>query len=171
MMVIGWGSHAVNLHTWSDSLGHCRVGVAYWQIASYMDKNHPCKMEQICLTCVLEAIALSDNNSSSNSKNFAGLVKIPELRTDRGLGEQWLAVKTVTWTHRLHHVLVDSVSVLCSQKYQRELQGIHCTFVGSTFSRTLFLGLHGLTWRVIISPVYLCATENGRNTAADTRHG
>lgn len=46
-------------------------------------------MEQMCLTCVLEAIALSDNNSSNNSKNFAGLVKkISELRTDRGLGEQ-----------------------------------------------------------------------------------
>lgn len=47
-------------------------------------------MDQICLTCcVLEAIALSDNNNhSNNSENFAGLVKTPELRTDRGLGEQ-----------------------------------------------------------------------------------
>lgn len=44
-------------------------------------------MDQICLKCVLEAIALSDNNNN-NSKNFAGLVKLAELRTDRGLGEE-----------------------------------------------------------------------------------
>lgn len=48
-------------------------------------------MDQVCLKCcVLEGIALLDNNNNNknNSENFAELVELAELRSDRGLGEQ-----------------------------------------------------------------------------------
>lgn len=88
--VTGWGPHTVNLQTRRTGYGVWRVmWLIVWQIANHVDKDHHSKLYQIYLKwCVLEVIALFNNN-------FAGLVKLAELRTECLLGVQWLAVQTL----------------------------------------------------------------------------